>query len=1642
MAEETLDTLVLEVESKASGADGELDKLERSLSNLSRTLGAFNANKFSQISTAMNGLRMATGSLTKQINGMNFNKVISSTDAMDMAINRSVKNITSYFGIKGASAVNEVAKAFRDNVDSVLALGRSADDASANFEELMADAESGTNRVAQAVKKNISYVDESINAYKELDEYIRQTNQSQGKIYIPESVKEEFGKDYSSMRSTLGSAFTSNKKEMADAVSFENFVDELNGRLGHLIDTNQGVEHSFRQVYEILKLVREGGSKAFAQEDMVSTKDVAGEVYKEYLNLEKAEKAINANPLFAQGNETTQLQLLKEKLDEVTEAVNKKTEAFQNEGSAVSKIVQSEISSLMQLKAGVNRATKELQDSLKNASSLVEKANEMSQKVASANPVETATSNTVTASDIEAVDQANKDASESADEAGNSIGKTGEDADDAKQKINELTKALTRLSLIGGALKSLGNNMVALGRSFGKFSANLAKVSLSLIPGFNRGILGAKKGNDGFNFSISKAIKNVLRYGFGIRSLFVLFNKLRAAMVLGFGNLAHYSDETNANISTLASCLNQLKNSMATAFDPILSVITPILERLISALVAASNAVAHFLAALTGASSFKVAKRVATDYAASLDKNAKSTSNANKEAEKYKKTILGFDEINQLNDTSDKSGGSGGGAGGDGINYGDMFDTIEVSNEFSDFADKIKQMWREADFTELGTILGTKLKSGLESIPWSDIQIVAQKVGKSLATFINGGVEVSGLGTAIGTTIGNAINTGILTVESFAGNLHWDSVGKFVKDGINGALSTINWKEAITTAGYIGAGVASAINEVMTVDTLENVGSTVAGALNTVIEYAHTFVSNAKWGDWGTAVASGLNKLFQDFNWEGAGLTLRGAVNGFVTFFSNVAKGTDWKLFGRKVSEAINSVDWAGALSSVLSSLAHIIWDTLAGFVETPTGSFIGSLALAFGGARVVGTAYTFINGIYKIITGQASASLIGSGIKWLLSDSTGSAVEAATETIKPLTDAAKDAGTAANEMARNFEKSTGEAGAAVEEVTGKVTTATGEVSALKVALTGIGEGAVLAGIVLLGQHMGKVVDEMRGGNGEIYAWSTALDDVNGVLYNNNQITGEQRENLYLLTEQWENNEIGATEYAKALTDADVSQEEFAAALKIIAEQGDLTEKQLEQANEVYALLGSTADTTTSKIESAGITQTDAYNRIKDALYWCGAETDNLGAVNEKLFPIFDNIVSSGGSVESAYLAMKDEMDKLGISTEDLKDDLGTDLYNALKDVNSESEKVETSTGKASKGILGIEGSSLKSIIQAKFFEGALRSMGSGAEEAKEKHEDLTDSLDDLNTVVVNTAPVLNANATSLGENYGVGFSKGVKNSGTEVYTAIDSLLNEDVLKATREILDEHSPSKKSEEYGEYYTLGLANGVVAKKQDARDSIGTVATEMLSALKDYDGNFESYGKSWVSEICYGIGEKLYDLSTSAYDIVSTIEGAFNDLTDDMYRHGKNAMTEFCNGLYSVGIKMPHVTFTTKVVTSGNSSTTSTSSSVKWYAKGGLATGASVVGVGEAGNEAILPLENRKTMSTIAEAITKNMNGFGDSQVLADAVAQGYTLAMMNNSGNQPPIIVNAELRTEDNEILARAVAKGQQSLDYRMNPVMG
>lgn len=210
---------------------------------------------------------------------------------------------------------------------------------------------------------------------------------------------------------------------------------------------------------------------------------------------------------------------------------------------------------------------------------------------------------------------------------------------------------------------------------------------------------------------------------------------------------------------------------------------------------------------------------------------------------------------------------------------------------------------------------------------------------------------------------------------------------------------------------------------------------------------------------------------------------------------------------------------------------------------------------------------------------------------------------------------------------------------------------------------------------------------------------------------------------------------------------------------------------------------------------------------------------------------------------------------------------------------------------------------------------------------------------------------------------------------------------------------------------------------------------SVASHFKSQYNIAYGKWESLGRAVSSYISKDMNSKI---GSSLNSVVNTIKSKFTGL----YNVGRNAMQELANGMRSVHISTPHMWMNMNASTSGNHYSYNWNSGVNWYAKGGLFGKASVIGVGEAGNEAVLPLENRKVMKGIADSIMSGYDGsMGlSAEELAAAVERGVVTAIMNNGGigsSAPEYIMNS-IKVNERE-LARIVTKAQENTDYRMNP---
>lgn len=495
-----------------------------------------------------------------------------------------------------------------------------------------------------------------------------------------------------------------------------------------------------------------------------------------------------------------------------------------------------------------------------------------------------------------------------------------------------------------------------------RFAQQVARV-LNPLNALKKGFIGFQSVLGNFHNSISRVTK-MLR-------LMLIRSALRAGidgMKEGFQNLTIYSDRTNASASMLMNSWNQLKNSLAAMVSPIFNAVAPALNALIQMLVKVSEAINQVLSSLFGRSTWTKAILGADSYRDSLDKTGKSAKN-------LKQQLQGIDELNVL--TTDKDAGGGMDAGG-------LFKEEPIDERWQNIAKWLKEMWKDGDFTELGKFLGEKLKLMLDSIPWQKIKGTAAKIGKALATFINGIVGVEGLGESVGKTFAEIINTIFTSLRSFFAWLQGNKVGEFIADTLNGAFENIDWDTIKATFKNGTEDIVQIANSFLENFHWDNISDFVSNSINILSEALFDILSGVKWDEFGTNLGEQFRKTIEKIDWHMVGSAIGSAIQGLLDFVGNFIEQQDFSSIRKALEDFFKGVAencdmgkvaaiLIGALGLKLTASAggailaevgrlltqQIAKSMIAGLGSSSFLSYIGTFASGFGAAII-----TFIAGI------------------------------------------------------------------------------------------------------------------------------------------------------------------------------------------------------------------------------------------------------------------------------------------------------------------------------------------------------------------------------------------------------------------------------------------------------------------------------------------------------------------------------------------------------------------------------------------------------------------------------------------------------------------------------------------------------
>lgn len=512
----------------------------------------------------------------------------------------------------------------------------------------------------------------------------------------------------------------------------------------------------------------------------------------------------------------------------------------------------------------------------------------------------------------------------------------------AKSKLAEMqaqadgaSGSTSRLAKVGHAVKSAFSKIGSIGKKAFKGCAKAIGATVSKIKNL-------KKSSGGATGAISKLGKKITGLGSMLKRMALrkIMSAILSAVKEGFNNLAQYSTQTNKDLSALKSSLTRLKNSFASAFAPILTVVTPILTKFIDYLSTAITYVGKLFAALSGAKTFTKATAVQEDYAASLS----GTSQAAKDAQRQ---LTGFDDLNVLSDSSNSEKGE--------TSPSEMFEEVPIESSITDFVSRLKEAFVSGDYSGIGAAIGNGINTAIQKvndfIKWDNIGGTITNFVSSVAEGFNSLIHTVNW-QQIGDTFAQGFNTAINTLFLVLTEFDWPGLAAGLADNLNGFVCGIDWanlgkklsdgaktllvtlRSAITTFDWaaLGKGVADGLNSIDWVGIISDLAAGVSDLLKGALDLLIGFAENLDWAKLGSDLWNSLIGIVKNIDWGGIiskafqllGAALAGAISLIVGFAKSLWESLK-SAFESTKNYFATYIDEAGG--NVIQGLLNGIWN-------------------------------------------------------------------------------------------------------------------------------------------------------------------------------------------------------------------------------------------------------------------------------------------------------------------------------------------------------------------------------------------------------------------------------------------------------------------------------------------------------------------------------------------------------------------------------------------------------------------------------------------------------------------------------------------------------------------------------------------
>lgn len=1029
------------------------------------------------------------------------------------------------------------------------------------------------------------------------------------------------------------------------------------------------------------------------------------------------------------------------------------------------------------------------------------------------------------------------------------------------------------------------------------------------------------------------------------------------------------------------------------------------LNALMSKLMQAANVFRNFMYVLMG-KKLKGSQGGVSDIVSNLggietagDDASSGLDDATSSAKKLKKalSVLPFDQLNQLADNSNDSGtaskslGSGLGDLADSFaGIQDSLDEVLTVDEtpINKWASKIRKAFLAKDWEGVGTTIADMLNLGMskvyEVINWKN---VAPKITEFTDAFtrafnsLNTRLDFDLLGRTIGTGINTAVNT--LNQLIGDGGIDFGLIGRNIGDGLIGALDEINWTnlgELLGNKFMISWKMLSGFVKRMS----EEDGAGVTG-----------------WDKLGSSLGKALNGAVSKISMKDIADSLSGILNGAFRSLAAFTKTVNWDELTNNITEGISTflkkTNWkenGQALGDFISHLCTALKNTLTKDTFYEFGQGVGTFLGELPWGEILSTAADLLlTGLTSALNGlfdglEEKHPIAGHIAEWLTKafiavkianiTGIGTLVGSLVGHIASKIAEKKNAEMIAEKLADVLGDGTSGAKEAIKDLGDAAGSSSSKFGSLAKALGPlVGEAglivAVGAAATVATSQLAGLVETMQGGNGVGTTFGNTMNNFIQTLQRRGDILSGSAEEIWQLKESLEQEGMTAEDKAKATQ-------------QLIDKLGEMgvTSDQAEQAF--------------SQLNQKGLITDDMFKILSDSIKTLDDKTTNMAG----------SIDLSKQSIDDLYDTVLPQLQtQLGLSADEMVS-LDTALMEAENSGGTAQDAFDNIMARAKE--LGINTESVAKIF-AQVFPDSVKEM-----ETKTKT-----SISSANTFV----------KTGMGS-----ISKATGTAMSGIQTATEKAMSAAQTKVKTSTENISSDSKTN--WGNSANA-VSTALGTMDTDTKDVMGKVMTTIQSYWSSVLINTNQIWEKASGKVDTETGKMKTYTESNLSGISDKIKRLFNvNLTSI----GRETAQSFADGMKQV--HLPTLTYYIsewrKHDLGGGRTSSTPVYKPNWYAKGGLFNGAQVIGIGEAGSEAVLPLENPRTMKKIADSIVSSSDGSMGltKEEMTKAVAQGVAMAMSMNGGNKNPQYIMNSIILDGSEI-AKAVTKAQNDTDSRFNP---